>query len=299
MVIFNKLEVGKYLSRGSFSQVYSCGLRTHSNNNNTKKRNVCELFVVKNSDVTNYTPLLHKLERAKTRHIEHVLKIIKTEHFFFTICAKYKKTLLDYSSLDDDPSLDKLIIGFIRGIEYIHKMNLVHCDIKRNNLMLDAHNNLVIIDLNNIRDVNQTPKKELWTTLGERHPKLVMNNIDWSFETDLWAFGSVLYEIFYNNRQLQSDLMNACDIVESRDLIRCSFNKALANDSSYTLKKIRYICEVQDFIDKLKENKCKYINANNFSSEYMDQINFALVLFLTCSTCDEIRDMLTAASKKN
>lgn len=63
------------------------------------------------------------------------------------ICLqRYSRTLEQAVEDQEDLDRESIIAGITAGIEHLHSLGLVHCDIKPQNIMLDDRNVLVVID---------------------------------------------------------------------------------------------------------------------------------------------------------
>jgi serine/threonine protein kinase len=104
----------------------------------------------------------------------------------------------------------RLAYQTLQAIEYIHKNEVIHCDIKPDNLLLSVQGRVQLCDFGSavdlaLRTANQdTP--EPWRTAVPRgtseyaSPELLRGREDLTVETDLWSFGCVLFALFCSGR---------------------------------------------------------------------------------------------------
>ena len=94
--------------------------------------------------------------------------------------------------------LKKLFRQIILGIKYILEQNIVHRDIKLENLLIDLNNNIKICDFGigrKIKNKNQL-LNDHWGTLMYMAPKILLNSKEKGYEPfpiDIWSSGISLY----------------------------------------------------------------------------------------------------------
>uniref|UniRef100_A0A7S1XC91 Protein kinase domain-containing protein n=1 Tax=Compsopogon caeruleus TaxID=31354 RepID=A0A7S1XC91_9RHOD len=110
------------------------------------------------------------------------------------------------------PLIYKIALGIVRGVNHLHDFGIVHRDLKSPNILLDADNNPVIIDLGFGKSLNQTrfqSRFELTMTLSESlkrtdgsrgtalwtSPEMI-KDCAWSDKTDIYSLGIVIWELF-------------------------------------------------------------------------------------------------------
>ena len=90
----------------------------------------------------------------------------------------------------------KFFAQIISGIEYLHKLNIVHRDMKPENLLLDHKGNIKIVDfgLSNIYKNDQLLK----TACGSpcyAAPEMIHGHSYKGLRVDIWSCGVILYAI--------------------------------------------------------------------------------------------------------
>lgn len=97
------------------------------------------------------------------------------------------------------PKLDEMITwmrDICNGIYILHRIGIIHGDIKANNILLFADNNLKISDfsLSQLKKINTVDKKIC--TITHRPLECFAKNY-WDEKVDIWALGCTIYEIYY------------------------------------------------------------------------------------------------------
>ena len=103
---------------------------------------------------------------------------------------------------------ESIIWRFIRdvasGLEYLHNKNILHRDIKPDNILSDADGNFLITDFGVSTKMKSTLRRnstrmmsssDISGTVGYMAPELFTRTPEAVKATDIWAFGVTLYEI--------------------------------------------------------------------------------------------------------
>lgn len=103
---------------------------------------------------------------------------------------------------------ESIIWRFIRdvasGLEYLHGKNILHRDIKPDNILSDSDGNFLITDFGVSTKMKSTLRRnstrmmsssDISGTVGYMAPELFTKTPDAVKATDIWAFGATLYEI--------------------------------------------------------------------------------------------------------
>mmetsp|Transcript_29445 Transcript_29445/g.68259 ORF Transcript_29445/g.68259 Transcript_29445/m.68259 type:complete len:369 (+) Transcript_29445:48-1154(+) len=86
----------------------------------------------------------------------------------------------------------------LRGLKYIHSANVLHRDLKPNNLLVNANCDLKICDLGLAR-MSERPERSLMTcyvvTRWYRAPELLLGTKNYTKSIDMWSVGCILAEL--------------------------------------------------------------------------------------------------------
>ena len=92
----------------------------------------------------------------------------------------------------------KLAIDICSALEYCESRNIVHRDIKPENIFIDNAGNYKLGDFGIAENVNDIKTRSLKGTLSFVAPE-VMNDGEYSFQTDIYSLGIVLYKLMNEN----------------------------------------------------------------------------------------------------
>lgn len=113
----------------------------------------------------------------------------------------------DLNGLMDSPAFKYFAPGQIKcylkqlleGLDYCHRNNVLHRDIKGSNLLLDNNGILKLADFGLARPFNSSEKKQILTnrviTLWYRPPELLLGTFHYGPEIDMWSVGCIMAEL--------------------------------------------------------------------------------------------------------
>lgn len=142
-------------------------------------------------------------EAALGRILEHpnICKMYElytlSHHYYMTFEYVSGGQLLDYiiqNGLIPEPKAREFARSIGSVLSYLHKNNVVHRDLKIENIMIDSHGNLKLIDFGLSNFYN--PRSILETYCGSLYfaaPELLTATPYVGPEIDVWSFGVVIY----------------------------------------------------------------------------------------------------------
>ena len=128
----------------------------------------------------------------------------------------------------------------INGLEYIHSQNIIHRDIKLDNLLLDIHNNIKICDFG-VGKFVKNRKEILYDQCGTPAyiaPDILKNSGYEGPPVDIWSAGVVLYAMLSGMVPFKAHDMN-----KLHELILNGDYESLENVSKEAMSMIRSILE--------------------------------------------------------
>jgi len=87
----------------------------------------------------------------------------------------------------------KIIEACLRGLDALHDQEIVHCDIKPSNIMINCHGSVKLIDIGSAFQMSSSAEKPAYTP--RYAPPEVLEGGDWTTKSDLASLGYVLVEL--------------------------------------------------------------------------------------------------------
>eukprot|EP01127_Copromyxa_protea_P013876 TRINITY_DN377_c0_g1_i2.p1 TRINITY_DN377_c0_g1~~TRINITY_DN377_c0_g1_i2.p1 ORF type:complete len:719 (-),score=97.77 TRINITY_DN377_c0_g1_i2:520-2355(-) len=116
--------------------------------------------------------------------------------------------VMDLYNFDLRKLIDKICVQFspaevkhlfrqiARGVAYLHANNLLHRDLKTENILVDLHGNLKICDFGLSRTfTTRKAYTPVVVTLWYRPPELLLGPVEYSTEVDQWSLGCIFGEL--------------------------------------------------------------------------------------------------------
>lgn len=109
--------------------------------------------------------------------------------------------LLERNIIFDIPVIKFIIYSVLQGMEYLHRQNILHRDIKSSNILISNKGDVKIADFGLARqffplssNVNRVYTNRV-VTLWYRPPELLLGSNKYDTSVDMWSIGYILYYI--------------------------------------------------------------------------------------------------------
>ena len=214
--------------------------------------------------------LMKKLRGHK--NIINILETIETEKYYLIIMENISggnllNIINKMTKLPENYS-KYIFKQLIESIIYIQSQNIIHRDIKPDNILIDLNNIIKICDFGVGKEIKSNEYvKDTCGTPAFIAPEILLNNNYNPFKTDVWSSGVVLYTMLSG-------------VVPFRGNNDYELHKNILSGKFPKLNFISNSCE--DLLNKLLEvNPEKRINLNNILSHkwFSDGINGEICLF--------------------
>lgn len=180
--------------QGAHGIIRKC--RTSSNDNESKT------LAVKLTKISKDVGVLNPVEFAILTSIDHpylqnALMVCYIEPY---IMAFQKLLHSDLRKYMKNNMINKIKCReqLIKAVDILHNNNIIHCDIKSNNILITSDGNIKLTDFSfSILSKGENFKHRVSTWTHVPIECLIMKG--WSFPLDIWCLGCTLYEIEYGN----------------------------------------------------------------------------------------------------
>lgn len=214
-----------------------------------KLQKLCFIKVKSICNINNFNlNVYNTLKNNNHVNIECVLDIHIEDNIVFILSEYIEGKNLSQLENPDKELLRKIINQTYEGLNFIHKLNIIHGDIKLENIMLTEENIKIIdFDLSKICN-NYISSKTLFGSENYISPESFDLNI-YSKKSDIWSFGISLYKliagkfpyIFKPNKFHHMYFRNNFKMLDFKELDKLS--------DIYDYDLINYIKKMLNFVD--------------------------------------------------
>lgn len=141
----------------------------------------------------------NKKPKFISNSIEKMDEITENPEFFLFIQMEYCTINLKnfLKNIENKDKIPYIIKGIFSGLEYLHSQEIVHCDLKMDNILIKEEPiNIKITDfgISNLKGIKTTNYKYYGSDLY-RPPEMNLENYIPDYTTDIYSLGILFYEI--------------------------------------------------------------------------------------------------------
>tara|TARA_B100000925_G_scaffold159615_1_gene119841 strand:- start:59 stop:1216 length:1158 start_codon:yes stop_codon:yes gene_type:complete len=217
---------------GSFSIIYK-GFKVATHNEPKKTIAIKQITkIIDNKYFNNEISLMKKLKHP---NILQLIDVVRTKGIVYIILEYCNGgDLSKYISSDNINQDYRYFSQILSGLEYLHKNNILHRDIKPQNILIH-NNNIKISDFGFAKAFE---KNELITTFCGSPlymaPEIIIDK-EYNAQSDIWSLGVIIYELFTKSHPYYtSSKKELWDNIKSG--IKIDFNKIDNNSIRYFLE---------------------------------------------------------------
>lgn len=197
-----KYRKGKKLGGGGFGEVYEF-IEVETNKKRAAK-------IISNNRIDNdpqsNTAYNNEYRFNSCLDFKYLCKCYSTfkdnQNAYFILDYQPNKTLNELILKRKLSELEIKHYGFelLLAIEYLHKRNIIHRDIKLSNVLLSEKMEVRLCDFGLAIDNGIEYQKNICGTPNYIAPELLIhkNGLKYSFEVDIWAFAVLIYTLFFS-----------------------------------------------------------------------------------------------------
>ena len=148
------------------------------------------------------------------------------------------------NNLYNERTIKFISTKLLSGLQALHKNGIIHCNLKPSNILIDEYGNVKICDFKkslkvSTMNANLIKKNKTAMTPCYTAPELFQEEGMYSFKSDLWALGCIMYELAVGQVPFFDDSIGKL------------ITKIINNDVNYNKKEFTNYSD--DFIDVLKK----------------------------------------------
>ncbi|KAF2196965.1 Pkinase-domain-containing protein [Delitschia confertaspora ATCC 74209] len=199
--------LGRLIGKGSFGKVY---LASHKLTNGSK-------VVLKSArkDDANLAREIHHHRQFLHPHIARLYEVIVTENLVWLVLEycpgdELYNYLLQKGALEP-AKVQKIFTQLVGAVTYVHNKSCVHRDLKLENILLDKHENVKLVDFGFTREYEgKANYLQTWCgTICYSAPEMLKGEKYAGEKVDVWSLGIILYALLAGELPFDDDDENA------------------------------------------------------------------------------------------
>ncbi|KAF2156917.1 kinase-like protein [Myriangium duriaei CBS 260.36] len=196
-------SVGRLIGKGSFGKVY---LASHKLTNGSK-------VVLKSAkkDDQNLTREIHHHRQFTHPHIARLYEVIVTESLVWLVLEwcpgdELYNHLLQHGRMEV-AQVQKIFTQLVGAVTYVHNKGCVHRDLKLENILLDKHGNVKLVDFGFTREYSGTSSYlQTWCgTIAYSAPEMIKGEKYAGEKVDVWSLGIILFALLVGELPYDDD----------------------------------------------------------------------------------------------
>ena len=178
-------------------------------------------FILKQIDKKNLKEYEKYFEESKKICSLNHPNIISIKHasyddnYIYIVMPYYKKGSL-YNLLQNESltirEIIKYALDFLQAVYYIHKNNMVHCDIKPNNILISDENKAILTDFGSALYLNEDGNAKLKNVYYKHIAPEQCLNSTINKKIDIYQIGTTLYRMCNGNEEYNKQLRRYKDL---------------------------------------------------------------------------------------
>ncbi|PNY28589.1 serine/threonine-protein kinase [Tolypocladium capitatum] len=197
--------LGRLIGKGSFGKVY---LATHKLTNGSKARVVLKSA---HKDDSNLAREIHHHRQFVHPHIARLYEVIVTENLVWLVLEYCSGDELYNYLLEHGPlavhKVQKIFAQLVGAVAYVHMQSCVHRDLKLENILLDRHENVKLVDFGFTREYEGRTNylQTFCGTICYAAPEMLRGEKYAGEKVDVWSLGIILYALLCGELPFDDD----------------------------------------------------------------------------------------------
>ncbi|EAR90886.3 kinase domain protein (macronuclear) [Tetrahymena thermophila SB210] len=101
------------------------------------------------------------------------------------------------------PQIKRVIHSILMGLSELQKKNIIHRDIKTDNILYNKNREIKVADFGLSKDLNikRAPLSKKLQNIFYRAPESLLGSQHYSFKVDIWCAGIIFYQLLFRNQE--------------------------------------------------------------------------------------------------
>lgn len=189
------------------------------------KEKLCSNFMITTDEKKEIPMEIYLLMRVKHPNIVNVLDVYENEKFFQLIMEKHGSGMDLFEFIDRRPLMDEKLGCFIfrqiaKAVDYLHSLNILHRDIKDENIIIDQNFHIKLIDFGSATFMEEGKMfSTFYGTTEYCSPEVLAGNKYRGPELEVWSLGVTLFVLmFFENPFLDMEDTLRADLMIPQDV---------------------------------------------------------------------------------
>lgn len=166
-------------------------------------------IVEKQTEIINSLKIIDKECNYTPRKFEYVIydenDSIISDYYEYNLLDLIKKKDLNLNI--NSLFFKSLIYYLVSSLDFLHSNNILHRDIKPDNIMINSNGEVKFIDFDLMKNIekNKEPHTKGIYTIYYRPAEILFGDTNYTYKADIWALGCVLAEIYLKSPIFKSE----------------------------------------------------------------------------------------------
>ncbi|XP_030386283.1 PAS domain-containing serine/threonine-protein kinase [Scaptodrosophila lebanonensis] len=167
------------------------------------KEKLCAEFMVKSHEGKDIPIEIHLLQTLKHPNVVSAMDVFENDFFYQLVMEKHGPGIDLFEFIERRPLIDEKLGSYIfrqiaNAVNYLHEQKILHRDIKDENIIIDHHFNIKLIDFGSATFMEEGKYySTFYGTTEYCSPEVLAGNKYAGPELEVWSLGVTLYVLMF------------------------------------------------------------------------------------------------------